>query len=201
MEDIQKYISCMEEIKLRQLAIKDIVEKKRSTTFEMTNIEFICLQFRKILELIAMASLTANKEQYEAAYRKFYKHWKAKQILNYIEEINPNFYPVPTQQVVENGKVTQTVPITEGFLTKDDFEKAYNDCSEVLHSKNPYNRKTINIEKLKESFGEWDYKIITLLNHHQIQLIDSKKQLWVLMQAESDGKVHAFEFEKIENTD
>ena len=36
-----------------------------------------------------------------------------------------------------------------------------------------------------------------LLNHHCIQLIDDDQQIWVLIQAESDGKVHVYEFERI----
>lgn len=43
-----------------------------------------------------MASLVANKEQNEILFRKFFKHQKAKRILNDIEKINPELYPVPT---------------------------------------------------------------------------------------------------------
>jgi hypothetical protein len=44
----------------------------------------------------------------------------------------------------------------------------------------------------------WFNKIRVLPNHHQIQLFDSRLQLWVMMQANSDGKVHAFELEKLD---
>lgn len=199
MSDTQKYISCMEEIKLRQLSIQDIINKTRTTTFEMTNIEFICLQFRKILELIAMASLVTNKDQYKTAYKKFYEHWNAKRILISIEKINPNFYPVPTRQIVENGKVVQTVPISTGYLTKKDFVQIYNECSQLIHSKNPYEKKKTDLEQLTKKFIEWDKKIIKLLNHHQVQLINKKSQLWVLMNEETDGKVHVYEMQKIES--
>lgn len=197
MDNMQKYATCMEEIKLRQRSIRDIVVGNNSTSFEMTNIEFVCLQFRKILELIALATLAANREQYGIAYRKFYEHWKAKRILNDLKKINPNFYPVPTKQIVVNGKVVETVAIKDGFLTKSDFEKIYNDCSQMLHSKNPYNKKEINIEELKKKFMVWDNKIITLLNHHQVQLLNSNKQLWVIMNGNTDGRVHVTEMQKI----
>lgn len=190
-KDVEKYIACMEEIKLRQKAIAEIMLKNYTTPFEMTNVEFICLQFRKILELIALGSLSANKEQYEKAYKKFYNHWKAKQILNDIGKINHNFYPVPTKQIVVDGTPVETVPISHGYLTKDDFVKIYNDCSEMLHSKNPYNKKLTDLEVLKGKFSEWNSKITTLLNHHQLQLYKSDFQLWVMMNANSDNRVHA----------
>lgn len=197
MTDDIKYATCMEEIKLRQKAITNISDNMNTTTYEMTNIEFVCLQFRKILELIAMASLVANKDQYERVYAKFFRHWKAKQILKDIKGINPNFYPVPTKQVIVDGKVVETINITDGYLTMEDFDNVYNECSEMLHSKNPYNKKTPDLEKLKEKFVDWNSKIITLLSHHQVQLYQSDLQLWVLMQAKEDGRVHVATMKKI----
>ena len=40
-------------------------------------------------------------------------------------------------------------------------------------------------------------KICQLLNHHTIQLVDEDSQLWVLMQAMDDGKVHVYEFQAV----
>lgn len=195
--DYDKYLQCMEEIKLRQIAITEILKKEKSTSFKMTNIEFICLQFRKILELIAMASLAANKEQYENVYNKFYKHWNAKRILKDIKGINPHFYPVPTKQKVKDGVVIATEDVKDGYLTQDDFADVYNDCSEMIHAKNPYDRKTIDYEKLGQKFVEWNSKICTLLEHHQVQLYQSDLQLWVGMKSESDGKAFYAVMQKI----
>jgi hypothetical protein len=36
---------------------------------------------------------------------------------------------------------------------------------------------------------DWLQKIVTLLNHHQISLIDAKHEYWVIMHAEEDGRV------------
>lgn len=198
LDDMNKYAACMEEIKNRQRAIADILNGDRTTSFEMTNIEFVCLQFRKILELIAMASLAANSEEYKKTYKKFYEHWKAKRILNDIEKINPHFYPVPTRQVIENGVVVKVENINEGFLTKDDFENVYSECSGLLHSENPYSKKKVNLEELKQKFFVWDSKIIQLLNHHQIQLLDNDYQLWVVMQVKDSDKVQVVQMQRLD---
>lgn len=197
LKDVQKYINCMEEIKLRQKGITLVLEGEYTTPYPMTNVEFLCLQFRKILELIAMASLSANKESYEHVYKKFFKHWNAKKILDSIQKINPNFYPVPGKQIIENNKVVEVVPITTDYLSKEIFIEVYNECSEMLHSKNPYNSKQLSIESLKPKFLMWNSMIIRLLNHHQLQLINSDYQLWVLMNGENDQRVHATIFKKI----
>lgn len=108
-DELSKYANCMEEIKLRTFSIKLIMEKEKTTGFLYTDIEFICLQFRKILELISLANLSANKEQYAKQYIKFKTHWNAKKILEDIKKINPNFYPKPTEQIIDQktGKVKE----------------------------------------------------------------------------------------------
>ncbi|PKN39187.1 MAG: hypothetical protein CVU62_03030 [Deltaproteobacteria bacterium HGW-Deltaproteobacteria-2] len=190
-DDMIKYCKCMEEIKKRTHAITTILNKKYSTAYQATNREFCCLQIRKILELIALASIAANKTEYAKQYNKFFSHWKAKKILEDIEKINPQFYPVPSKQVIDNttGKVSELILIESGFLTKEEFPYVYDKCSEVIHSSNPYG-SLVNLDEFDNLVPEWNAKIIKLLNHHQIQLIDSHLQLWVLMKSKDDGKVH-----------
>lgn len=50
------YLRNMTKIKWRYNAITDIMTRKRTTTYQTTNIEFCVLQFRKILELIALCA-------------------------------------------------------------------------------------------------------------------------------------------------
>lgn len=202
-KDIQKYISCMEEIKRRIDVIYTFLCKKRSTGYLMTDSEFIVLQFRKVLELIALSSLCANREKYEETRNKFHKEWNADQIMKHIERINPYFYPTPSRQVIniETGKVERTDPITAGFLTKEDFRQILGKCGFWMHANNPYGKaKPPNPKKLWEMFHEWKDKITKLLNHHHAQLVDEEKQLWVIMQASSDGKVHVYEFAKVKTS-
>jgi hypothetical protein len=189
----------MEEIKRRTHAITTIINKKYSTAYPATNIEFICLQLRKILELIALASIAANKEEYAKQYKKFADHWNAKRILQDIEKINPMFYPIPGKQIIDEstGKVVEVKKIENGYLTKEEFPEVYDKCSQLIHSSNPYGTQ-VNLEEYDTLVTEWNDKIIKLLNHHQIQLIDSQLQLWVLMQSKDDGKVHAFTFQRVD---
>ncbi len=126
IEDMDKYCRCMDEVKRRITAITNILDKSHTTLYQATNIEFICLQFRKILELIALGSMVANKDEYARQHEKFAKHWHATRILEDIEEINPKFYPVPKKQVIDpdTGKVSMLVDIPDRYLTRDDFVDA-----------------------------------------------------------------------------
>jgi hypothetical protein len=188
----------MEEIKRRIHAINTILSKKYTTAFPATNIEFLCLQIRKILELIALASMAVNKEEYAKQHEKFASDWKAKRILNDIEKVNPSFYPVPTKQIIdkETEKVIATEKIEGGYLTKEEFSDVYDKCSKVIHSSNPYGTQT-NYGEFEKLIPEWQSKIMRLLNHHEIQLIDRDYHLKVVMQSEKDGRVHAATFQRV----
>jgi hypothetical protein len=59
--DYANYVKCMEEIKRRQFAIDEILGGNKATSFKYTNIEFIALQFRKIFELIILASFCRER--------------------------------------------------------------------------------------------------------------------------------------------
>ena len=91
---VNLYATCMEEIKKRTEAIRMIYDKKYSTPFPITNIEFMALQLRKILELIALGNLVANRKQYETVRKSFRTDWNAKPIIKTIKQINPNYFPV-----------------------------------------------------------------------------------------------------------
>jgi len=62
--DIDLYCGVMEEIKRRSAVVGSFLNGKSSTIYKATSIESACLQVRKILELIALASLVANKTEF-----------------------------------------------------------------------------------------------------------------------------------------
>lgn len=197
-DDIQKYIWNMTEIKFRIDVINDFIKGKRTTGQLPTDVEFLCLQFRMILELIALSSLCANKNEYARMRREFHRDWHATRILEALEKVNPNFYPEPTRQIIDEntGQVVRVEKITEEYLTKENFIDIYDKCCNILHAHNPYNEYP-DIVKIKELMSHWVDKIVKLLNHHQIQLVESGKQLWILMQSKDEGKVHVFEMRRI----
>lgn len=192
------YADCMEEIKRRTEVVNGFLTRKCHAMYVQTTAESVALQIRKILELIALASLAANRSEYAEHRRHFYEDWNAKRILDTLKKANPGFYPTPSKQVVDqdSGQVVSLKEITSGFLTIDDYITLIDACSDILHAENPFSR-TQNPEAFMASVPEWMEKIRVLLNHHTIQLIDEDKQLWVLMKANTDGKAHVWEFERV----
>lgn len=192
------YADCMEEVKRRTEVINCFLTGKCNAVYVQTTAESVSLQIRKILELIALASLAANRSEYAKHRKHFHKDWNAKRILEILKKANPKFYPKSNRQMVnrDSGSVDSLEDITSGFLTESDFITLFDICSGILHADNPFSR-TQNPEVFLASVPTWMEKIRILLNHHTIQLIDEDKQLWVLMKAKSDGKVHVYEFERV----
>jgi hypothetical protein len=131
--DDEIYCNCMEELKHRIAVIDSVLIGSTSTTYPMFDSELVYLLFRKSLELIAFSSLTANKVVYSAAYENFANHRNAKRLLEYLEDVNADFYPVAVNppQTLANGTKSFSL-VTEGFLTKDEFVCLYDQCGEIL---------------------------------------------------------------------
>lgn len=195
--DLNKYHKNLYDITKRMEVVSEHLRGISNTKYIITEVEFLCLQFRKILELIALTSLVANKEEYSKQHVKFAKHYNARLILQDLERINLNFYPKPSKQIVKiiNGKnVFDQKPITHGFLNKEDFLKVYEKCGSMLHAENPYSQKH-DLNKIKSEFSEWFNKIRVLLNIHVIELADGETMIMGIMQAE-DGFPKVLTFTK-----
>jgi hypothetical protein len=76
-QELTQYCNCMEEVRQRVTLVHSILTRSVSTGYPAFDLETTFLQLRKILEVIAFASLTANKDVYSAAYATFATHWNA----------------------------------------------------------------------------------------------------------------------------
>lgn len=171
---LDKYGILMETVKLRIALIEDIMKGKCNLA-DVPLIESAALQFRKVLELIAFGSLVANERVYKATHADFAKEWSAKKLLVKLEKLNANFYPIPVKQIQPDkpGMPPRHERVTQGYLTKKTFIDAYQQCSELIHTTNPYSKKSPFDPKVYSTiFFEWLSQIILLLNLHELHLYD-----------------------------
>jgi len=192
--DPEIYCECMEDMLPRFRLARSILYRTVTSGVELLDTEILFLQFRKMLEQIAFASLVANKAVYSAARAKFANDWRAKKMLEYLAQVNPEFYPVPLRLVstTPRGDGTnfhQLEPLTDGFLTKDEFVELYDYCADILHVWNPYDSRsrTINV---RLHVRDWLSRIEQLVSLHQAQLVSGS--CWVAAVPDKDGKVHTY---------
>lgn len=173
MENPEKYLAVLVEIKRRVKVIDDIIKADSRLRYRATSIETACLQIRKVLELIAFGSLIANVRIYSAQHRKFAEHWNPKLMLKDMTRVNPNFYPSPIIQKPSavSGIDMDWIAREKDFLTKDDFLHAYEKCGGIMHAANPYGATT-DFDAYQTDLIQWRKKIVNLLNAHTMELVE-----------------------------
>jgi hypothetical protein len=192
--DIEKYCLQMEEVKSRIAFLESVLEGLISLGRNDFDAELLAVHIRKILELIAFSSMIANKDQYSLLHQNFAKHWNAKDLLDRLESINPDFYPLPVKiESVNSEGVKNLQPIEKKYLTKNQFISLYDRCSSLLHTKNPYSDKTVAPFD-KADAKKWIFHIQKLLAFHRARMFGNTEGWLIVMQHESDGRVHGFPF-------
>jgi hypothetical protein len=176
--ELTQYCNYMEELKHRVSLVRSLMTRSVSTGYPAFDTEMVFLQFRKILELVAFASLIANKDVYSAAYQEFASHWNARKMLGYLEKVNPDFYPVALEPFTPTADGVKHFPrAADGFLTQDEFVTLYKICGKLLHARNPFTTEEPVIQ-IGYSVGEWVSRIQKLLSIHVITLVSGNR--WVI---------------------
>ncbi len=174
-KDRKHYLQLMWEIHKRLETIKSLNQGKSDSLYVQCTIESEALQIRKILELIAYASLLSHKEAYKIVRQDISKDWHAKRIIKKIEELNPAFYPVPIK-VTSNKKWNR---LRGGFLTKIQFASLYDQSANILHSKNPFSKTPQRAISFHKNIPSYILKIENLLSEHLIHLANRNELLHV----------------------
>ncbi len=184
------YCNCLQSTKARLNLIDRVVSGGLRIENEAIDAEFVCLQLRRVLELLAFASVSANKDIYAQAHNDFATHWNAKRLLQKLEKLHPDFYPQPVRLTAPDARgVKQLVAIETAYLTKDDFVFLYDTCSQVLHEWNSY-RDDPRVVNFRVSIAEWVKRIRALPEVHWIRLAGTL-DIWVVHYNHPDGNVHA----------
>lgn len=198
--DIGKYCYQMEEIKLRINVVNSFVHGQSSAVYIPTSVESACLQIRKILELIAFASLIANKEAYRKVFAKVSKTWNAGDLLKELGCVNPDFYPKPVIELPSKrpGVKSELKDRDQAeYLTKADFVQAYGRCGAIAHAANPFG-KGIDYGYYQKVLPHWQEQIMNLLNSHQVHLAGRPEMYLIHMKEDRDDRVHYYRFDPME---
>jgi len=178
--DLDTYAELMHEVRLRLSVLNSFFEGVADTTYIRTNTESMCLQVRKVLELIAFSTLVSHREGYVKIRNDLGKDWHAIRILKAVELINPSFYPRPVRgfsKAKPNGK-SHFVKLRNGFLSREQFVRLYDSCGDILHATNPFSTE-INFNSFCLRLQPSILRIELLILEHSVQLAESKDLLWV----------------------
>ncbi len=159
------------------------------TVKEIYSLDAAVLQLRKSLEAVAFAAIAPNKSEYEsfrAAAEKpsdYRKDYNARAILQYLGNINPDFYPTPLLAPTKNAEgIWHFERKLDGFLTKKQFESFYDRLGKYLHADNPWgNDKVVQnlkadlpgVIKRMRTLLEWHFTVIRSHNFNGVWVIEA----------------------------
>ena len=192
--DFHEYQKIMEEIKRRIEVITALLDKSVALPFQATQVETTLLQVRMVLELLALSSLAANREIFEATQKKFRDSWKVSKIVNDVRRLNPNFYPIPLLHTNFEG-LDRLDEITEGSLTLEELIKIHGQCGERLHALNPYD-SSFELDYFEKNIPLWMNKLMRLLALHKIRLLDDDVFFLVYMEDPATKNVSMYAYGK-----
>ncbi|MCR8921461.1 hypothetical protein NO559_01675 [Dasania sp. GY-MA-18] len=180
----REYASMMRECRYRVETLRDFTSGKTHCTYLQTTIESEALQLRKLLELIAFSSLVSYQNAYRTVRSDIAKDWHAARILRKIEDINPEFYPVP----VDGFNKQSWTKVQSGYLTRKQFERLYDKCGAMLHSQNPFSKGKSSLAFHKK-VPEYLDRIETLLSEHLVELAESQDLIHVIAPMEENAPI------------
>jgi hypothetical protein len=178
----------MDQLSRRLRLVEAVVAGRSATGDEAADAEFACLQLRKALEQLAYSALAASRERYSQARPQVEREWNATRILERVEKIHPDFYPLPVRPVRLAPNRVHFDVVADGFLTRDEFVFLYDRCSDVIHDWNPFREGPLVVQ-FERPIGEWAQRIERLLAFHRIRLVDQADILVVELR-DTSGKAH-----------
>ncbi|KQY80846.1 hypothetical protein [Pelomonas sp. Root1444] len=151
----ERYRVAMVEIKQRLRAIDRVLgaKKPRTLTADLDN-EFMWLQVRKIVELVAFGGVMADEGRYatlraEAKDNPNYRRdWKVGQILRRLAEITPHYLPRPLGDMLLLKDGTKHFEAGKEKEALERFVEIYEVAGEFLHAPNPFDEEGVERRRL-----------------------------------------------------
>ena len=195
------YGRCMQEVKFRLNHTQRILRKlpeNNSPENRVLVAEVAALQFRTSIELIALASIAANKKYYARIREDFHRDWNARLIFRELSRLNERFYPRPIAGLSDpkyEGGPSVIEEYDSGFLTLEAAISLYERCSAVIHADNPFGGKT-DYHEVLSNFEAQIPLFKLLLGNFWVHLIPADKALciWMYFDNEKDVDVALFQF-------
>jgi hypothetical protein len=159
-------------------------------------LELAALHVRKVLELAIFESFVANRAAVEPIASALHKK-DVDAARKLAKRANSAYWPQPVRQVPVGKGEFQLEDLQEGFLRENEWGKAYGSVSELLHAPNPYDDQPLDVAQSWALLRDLLSKIILLLNHHKVILVDAEVML-VAQVLTTAGDVQVAVFRKID---
>ena len=159
--------------------------------------EFLALQLRSTLELIAISAFVANRTAYEDAFEKLRAHMRLRSVVRNLKAIHANFFPwarrftttfFPDGSRQHHGAMP---PDDLPILTENELLRAHERCNNSLHIRNPFVSPLGSMEQ-RRYFLEIARKSENLMEQHVVHLAGISEKRFVHLNYGEKRSVHVF---------
>jgi hypothetical protein len=199
----------MVEVKRRFRAIQRVLgaKKPRTLTAEFDD-EFMWLQLRQIVELVAYSAIAADEERYAALRQEQDKNAdyrvdsKPAKVLKHLSQISPYFLPKSLGTMVEQSNGVNHFQEGPAVAMLDRFLAIHDIAGQHMHAINPFNDEDVKDFKVRLSAArrrietETRYLMGVLWNHAKVGLqfqpgasprqLENTEQAWIIKFGPSD---------------
>lgn len=178
------YASIMEEIMVRIHSAHTLIRIPFSLSTVLVR-EYAYLQLRICCELVALACLVCHNDIKAAQTKRITKSYVPGDILTQLEELHPDFYPVPVSlSFPEIGRV-HLDNFEKPYLRKDELIKLWKKSGDFLHKGSlrqmldgkPNHRTNVNLDDVVEKLQ----LMVNLVNTHKISRVGHNFHFLVYM--------------------
>ena len=183
--DVHPYVELLQEVRERTAAISQLLDT--DDLADWARLESVCLQIRKLLELVMFSSLVANQDLWKRSQKELTSSQNIAMKFRELERLNSDFYPTPVDLDQWTGREPATR--TDGFLHKDDFQKLYGMLGNIIHADNPLGKATDYGDFIDLAPGLIE-SIQNLMECHKVHLYDHPDEFYLVkMFGDLDGEV------------
>ena len=188
--DAHPYVGLMQEVRERVEFISQLLDGDDLS--DQVRLESVCLQIRKLLELVMFSSLVANQDLWERSQKDLKSSQNIAMKFRELERLNSNFYPTPVDLNQWTGR--EPAPRTGDFLNKNDFQKFYGMLGNILHADNPLGKPTDYGDFIDLAPGLIE-SIQNLMECHKVHFYDHPNEFYLVkMFGDLDGEVMFIRF-------
>lgn len=182
-DDGARYCVALSEMRVRLESIGQLLTQETITHFDT---DLSALHVRKVLELIVMSSLAANRREI-AAIASAFASKDVGEVRKLARRVNPLYWPQPVRLKRAGMSVISDEPL-EGALREEDWGRAYGYVSGLLHVRNPYD-KPLDRTRAPEALVQLRNELVRLLDYHVVHLIDRQYLLGGMLKANGESAV------------
>jgi hypothetical protein len=190
LEDANRYVSIMREIKQRAESINSITGSNLGVPPPFLQ-EYGYLQLRMICELVGIACLVAHGDIADDARGVNPKSYKPGEILNALEALHPSFFPTPRTMNFKENEVELLVG-NPNAITKAELISLWGRSGDYLHRGGLKKLGSSNVTGPVnfQALNETGQKILDLLSVHLISRVGGNFHFLTALSApQIDGDV------------